>query len=584
MLAGLDVAARDVPAARRRRSPSRAGRLDGDAARPGDEIADRDRLRARAARRASAPRSISCSGCPASPRGRAQFVDAAGGRITVLDTRKTTPTLRVLEKYAVAAGGGDEPPRRPLRRDPIKDNHVRLAGGVDAAVARARDRSPGLRGRGRGAEARPRSTRRSRRGADIILADNMSIADIRETVARARRAARRSRSPAASRSIACRSWPHRRRLRVGRRADALGARRRHQLRDRADLTWRLPPDARLEAFERARGRARAAWRPRAVFHDDRLDQRRRRVAGCRAGVVGAVVIADAQTAGRGRRGRTWFSPPGSGLYVSVVSRRRARASDPDARDDAADARRGRRARRRRRARDRPVAPTSSGRTTCSSAGASSPASSPKACGDGVASCSATASTSVRWRIPPELRDRATSLETELGRADRSRRGGRRDARRARVALRRPASPAGSMLFSTRGARRAPGAVAARASSWDDARRAAVGHHRRHRRSRRACSCRVGGPRRADRRGRSGMTAASDPEADVHAARHRRRQHQHRPRRVRRRRAGPQLAAADAARADVRRARPARRRAVRAQRHRARRSVTRRRSSARSCRR
>src|SRR5713226_6676688 len=33
---------------------------------------------------------------------------------------------------------------------------------------------------------------------------------------------------------------------------------------------------------------------------------------------GAVVIADAQTAGRGRRGRTWFSPPGAGLYVSVV--------------------------------------------------------------------------------------------------------------------------------------------------------------------------------------------------------------------------------------------------------------------------
>ncbi len=40
--------------------------------------------------------------------------------------------------------------------------------------------------------------------------------------------------------------------------------------------------------------------------------------GDNAGVEGAVVIADAQTAGRGRRGRTWFSPPGSGLYTSVV--------------------------------------------------------------------------------------------------------------------------------------------------------------------------------------------------------------------------------------------------------------------------
>ncbi len=36
------------------------------------------------------------------------------------------------------------------------------------------------------------------------------------------------------------------------------------------------------------------------------------------GNAGAVVVADMQTAGRGRRGRTWFSPPGAGLYVSVI--------------------------------------------------------------------------------------------------------------------------------------------------------------------------------------------------------------------------------------------------------------------------
>ena len=48
-------------------------------------------------------------------------------------------------------------------------------------------------------------------------------------------------------------------------------------------------------------------------------------------VDGAVVIADAQTAGRGRRGREWFSPPGSGLYVSVIlTPGRARADGPRA--------------------------------------------------------------------------------------------------------------------------------------------------------------------------------------------------------------------------------------------------------------
>ncbi len=59
-----------------------------------------------------------------------RYVDAAGGQITVLDTRKTTPTLRALEKYAVRAGGGSN--HRGGLDDGIliKDNHVRLAGGV----------------------------------------------------------------------------------------------------------------------------------------------------------------------------------------------------------------------------------------------------------------------------------------------------------------------------------------------------------------------------------------------------------------------------------------------------------------------
>lgn len=47
------------------------------------------------------------------------------------------------------------------------------------------------------------------------------------------------------------------------------------------------------------------------------------------GNEGAVVIADAQTAGRGRRGRTWFSPPGAGLYVSVVLTPAQALSDPE---------------------------------------------------------------------------------------------------------------------------------------------------------------------------------------------------------------------------------------------------------------
>jgi nicotinate-nucleotide pyrophosphorylase (carboxylating) len=69
-----------------------------------------------------------------------RYVEAAGGRITVLDTRKTAPTLRVLDKYAVRAGGGTN--HRMALDDGvlIKDNHIRLAGGIRSALARARER------------------------------------------------------------------------------------------------------------------------------------------------------------------------------------------------------------------------------------------------------------------------------------------------------------------------------------------------------------------------------------------------------------------------------------------------------------
>ena len=71
-----------------------------------------------------------------------RFVDAAGGRITILDTRKTTPTLRALEKYAVRAGGGTN--HRGGLDDGvlIKDNHIRLAGGVAEAMKRMKAAKP----------------------------------------------------------------------------------------------------------------------------------------------------------------------------------------------------------------------------------------------------------------------------------------------------------------------------------------------------------------------------------------------------------------------------------------------------------
>jgi len=113
-----------------------------------------------------------------------QFVDAAAGRIIVLDTRKTTPTLRALEKYAVRAGGGTNHRTGLFDAVLIKDNHVRLAGGVQAAIARIRAHQAGA------IEIEVQDLSQLDEalaaGAERVLVDNMSLGDIREAVARAR--------------------------------------------------------------------------------------------------------------------------------------------------------------------------------------------------------------------------------------------------------------------------------------------------------------------------------------------------------------------------------------------------------------
>ena len=114
-----------------------------------------------------------------------RFVDAADGRITILDTRKTTPTLRVLEKYAVRAGGASNHRAGLFDAILIKDNHIRLAGGVHAAIARARAHRPGLPVEIE-AETLAQVDEALAAGAETILVDNMSTDRIRDAVVRAR--------------------------------------------------------------------------------------------------------------------------------------------------------------------------------------------------------------------------------------------------------------------------------------------------------------------------------------------------------------------------------------------------------------
>ena len=117
------------------------------------------------------------------------YTDAAAGHIAILDTRKTTPTLRALEKYAVRVGGGTNHRFGLFDLVLIKDNHVRLAGGVTRAIEAARRHAPGVPVEVE-AQTIDEAAEAADAGADIVLLDNMSTLQIREAVARIRKRAK----------------------------------------------------------------------------------------------------------------------------------------------------------------------------------------------------------------------------------------------------------------------------------------------------------------------------------------------------------------------------------------------------------
>lgn len=181
VVAGLDVA-EDVF---RQVDPGvtfEALRRDGDRCEPGTVVA---RLAGPAAALLTAERTALnilqyLSGIATLTR---QFVDAAGERLVVLDTRKTLPTLRRLAKYAVRCGGGTNHRFGLFDAVLIKDNHIRLAGGIGAAVARARSAAAGLV-----VEVETQSVEQVDEalaaGADVIMLDNLTDEVMRDAIRR----------------------------------------------------------------------------------------------------------------------------------------------------------------------------------------------------------------------------------------------------------------------------------------------------------------------------------------------------------------------------------------------------------------
>jgi nicotinate-nucleotide pyrophosphorylase (carboxylating) len=110
------------------------------------------------------------------------YVEAAAGRCRITDTRKTTPGLRALERYAVRCGGGHNHRNDLGSGVLIKENHIRCAGGITAAITAVRLAAPhGLKLECEVTNLEELQEALAAR-ADAVLLDNMNDDEVREAV------------------------------------------------------------------------------------------------------------------------------------------------------------------------------------------------------------------------------------------------------------------------------------------------------------------------------------------------------------------------------------------------------------------
>lgn len=105
-----------------------------------------------------------------------------GSKTKLLDTRKTTPNMRIFEKYAVKVGGGYNHRYNLSDGVLLKDNHIGAAGGVKEAIAMAKEYAPFVRKIEIEVENLDMVKEALEAGADIIMLDNMSTEDMRKAV------------------------------------------------------------------------------------------------------------------------------------------------------------------------------------------------------------------------------------------------------------------------------------------------------------------------------------------------------------------------------------------------------------------
>ena len=182
------------------------------------------------------------------------FVSASeGAKIRVTDTRKTTPGLRALEKYAVRVGGGASHRSDLASGVLLKDNHIALVGSVREAVRRARANAPHVLRVVVEVDTLAQLDEALEAGAEGILLDNFQVRDMAEAVKRVRE--RRPQvvieAPAASRSIASTT--------SARPASTASIGRDHAFGARDRFSCEIRPVEGARSFSTRSGASRAGW-------------------------------------------------------------------------------------------------------------------------------------------------------------------------------------------------------------------------------------------------------------------------------------------------------------------------------------
>ncbi|HID94918.1 MAG TPA: carboxylating nicotinate-nucleotide diphosphorylase [Candidatus Latescibacteria bacterium] len=268
----------------------------------------------------------------------AKYVEAVKGtKARILDTRKTTPGLRALEKYAVRKGGGQNHRFGLYDMVLIKENHIRAAGGIVQAIAKARQASEAQKGRALLAvrenikiEVEVRSPEEVRQalsaGADRIMLDNMEEEQIRKAVDVIRSSGEDIEIEASGgiklenvRQIAETGVDF---ISVGALTHSAPALDMSLLMEETD-----PSDVMVEEQILSGLKTRAFGRKVYCYGQIRSTQEvaiRLASAGTEEGTL---VVAEKQTHGRGRLGRTWESSEGHGIYASLILRPRISPSE-----------------------------------------------------------------------------------------------------------------------------------------------------------------------------------------------------------------------------------------------------------------